>query len=614
MRHHVKRALCLLVSLSILLTLVSILTLSTTAVIGSPEPMIAIGNQFVIVQDANGKLWGWGDNTNGVLGTAYSPQTGTAITSPIQLDLPSNVTSVYVSAGHDHVLMLASDGCVYAWGNNEYGQLGIDNGGAMITSPTLVSALQNKDIVAVATGTRFSLALSRSGQIYSFGINNHLQLGYALENGADYSTTPKLIAAPALENVVITKIHAGVSSASAIDEGGKVYLWGATENYILGTNDQNIDAEPFALPETKTTTPILDVALSSTHSAFLLNDGTVGFMGLNTYGQYGNKATENTPSKRFRITDTSALHVSDIAASDGQTVLLSSDGTVYTAGARIANDETSASNTFIPLFTKSEQSPVAIAIATKYQNGAMIARDGSVWVWGNNSYGQLANGFIGEGSASPVQVCEQSGSRFKMDVEQPKPEEPPTTEETPTTEELPTTEETPTTEEPPKPEEPPIIEDTTTEETPDVPQDTPPEITTSVLAPTYAIEIPATVNVGELRKTEDTNSNTSSFTKFTVSVKDIADFYGEKEIRVSVSSKNADGIFCLQDQNGNILPFDILTVMDVQTAIHSGDLLASFRENGTTDAWICIDQSKMIESGIYQGILVFSFTLVDLNE
>ena len=588
MRHHVKRALCLLVSLSILLTLVSILTLSTTAVIGSPEPMIAIGNQFVIVQDANGKLWGWGDNANGVLGDFPSPQTGTTITSPIQLNLPSNITSVSVSAGYDHVLMLASDGCVYAWGNNEYGQLGIDNGDAMLTSPTLVSALQNKDIVAVAAGTRFSLALSKSGQVYSFGRNNKLQLGYTLANGADYSATPKLLTAPALKNAVITKIDAGVSSASAIDVDGKVYLWGATENYILGTNDQLTPSEPFVLPNTKTTTPVVDSALYSTHSAFLLNDGKVAFMGTNPYGQFGNEKTSNSFSTAFKSTDTSALQVSGIAVSDGQTVLLSRDGTVYTAGARIANDETSASNTFVPLFTNSEQSPVAIAIAAKYQNGAMIARDGSVWVWGNNSCGQLANGFIGEGSASPVQVCEQSGSHFKMDVEQPKPEEPPIIEE-------------PTTEEP------------TTEETPDVPQDTPPEITTSVLAPTYAIEIPATVNVGELRRTEDANSNTSSFTKFTVSVKDIADFYGEKEIRVSVISKNADGVFYLQDQNGNILPFDILTAMDVQTAIHSGDLLASFRENGTIDAWIYTDQSKIIESGIYQGILVFSFTLTDID-
>ena len=589
MRHHVKRALCLLVSLSILLTLISILTLSTTAVIGSPEPMIAIGNQFVIVQDANGKLWGWGDNTNGVLGDFPSPQTGTTITSPIQLNLPSNITSVSVSAGYDHVLMLASDGCVYAWGNNEYGQLGIDNGGAMLTTPTLVSALQNKDIVAVAAGTRFSLALSKNGKVYSFGQNEKLQLGYTLANGATYSATPRQLTAPALTDVFITKIDAGVSSAAAIDADGKVYLWGATENYILGTNDQLTQREPFVLPNTKTTTPVVDSALYSTHSAFLLNNGKVAFMGTNPYGQFGNEKTSNSFSTAFKSTDTSALQVSGIAVSDGQTVLLSRDGTVYTAGARIANDETSASNTFVPLFTKSEQSPVAIAIAAKYQNGAMLARDGSVWIWGSNSCGQLTNSLVGDGMSSPTQVCKQDGAYFKINVESSTPVGPPIIEE-------------PTTEEP------------TTEETPDIPQDTPPEFTTSVLAPTYAIEIPATVNVGELRKTEDANSNTSSFTKFTVSVKDIADFYGEKEIRVSVISKNADGVFYLQDQNGNILPFDILTAMDVQTAIHSGDLLASFRENGTTDAWIYVDPGKVMESGIYQGVLVFSFTLVDINE
>ena len=78
-------------------------------------------------------------------------------------------------------------------------------------------------------------------------------------------------------------------------------MWGSNENYILGIDDnQTNPVTPFALPEVKTTTPIAASAICSTHSAFLLSDGTVGFMGLNDYGQYGNGESTSLPSARFK--------------------------------------------------------------------------------------------------------------------------------------------------------------------------------------------------------------------------------------------------------------------------------------------------------------------------
>ena len=138
MRYCVKRALCLLLTLSMLLALTATFTLSTTASPASKGPMIAIGNNFMIVQTASGEVWGWGDNSTGVLGNAYSETTGYLITSPIKIELPQNITSVSISAGYDHVLMLGSDGNVYAWGNNDAGQLGKNSDVQTLKTPTLV--------------------------------------------------------------------------------------------------------------------------------------------------------------------------------------------------------------------------------------------------------------------------------------------------------------------------------------------------------------------------------------------------------------------------------------------------------------------------------------------
>ena len=239
MRHCLKRALCILASLSVLLTLLSVFTVSTTASSTSSTPEISVGDKFMIVQTATGEIWGWGDNANGVLGNALSERTGTNVTTPTKISLPNAVKSTAISAGADHVLALGSDGNVYAWGNNAYGQLGFENGGTMQSTPTLVEALQNKNVIAVSAGRFFSLALTEGGQVYSFGTNHLLQLGYAFaENDpSTMSATPTLIAG--LSSVFITQISAGYDSAIAIDINGKAYLWGSTKNCILGTDDAN---------------------------------------------------------------------------------------------------------------------------------------------------------------------------------------------------------------------------------------------------------------------------------------------------------------------------------------------------------------------------------------
>lgn len=561
MRRHVKRALCLFVSLSILLTLVSVLTLSTTAVIGSPEPMIAIGDKFMIIQTATGEIWGWGDNANGVLGNASGEETGTNITSPVKIDFPANVTSITISAGADHVLAIGSDGNVYAWGNNASGQLGFDNGGAIQSTPTLVEALKNKNVIAVSAGRYFSLALTDGGQIYSFGKNTLLQLGY--ETAEEFSAAPTLIAS--LNGVFITQICAGYDSAIAIDTDGKAYLWGSTKNCVLGTDDENpVSQSPTQLPDSKTTTPIDAVALSANHSAFLLDDGQVGFMGLNKYGQYGNGAKDPETSKRFKSVDTSSMNITAIAASEQQTVLLSATGVVYTAGARVPNDPASASATFVPLFDGMGEFPVAIAIAAGYQNGAMIAQDGSVWAWGDNSRGQLGNGKVDDGSAVPTKVFQAENSAFD------------------------------------------------TGNTSSV-KDVPMAFKTSVPSPTYAVVIPSSIHVGELRQTDaDSPDRYAVKEGFVIEALNVANLYGEKEIVLWVEPGEGES-FCLQDANGTTLPFDILLAQNAQTPLASGDVLARFSQSGTTQTWIRVDQSLITKSGVYSGVLTFRYSLVDVE-
>ena len=564
MRHCVKRALCVLVSLSILFTLSSVFTLSTIASSTTVTPSIAVGNNFIIVQTNKGELWGWGDNSNSVLGNPQSFETNQNINAPTKIDLPNGIQSIAVSAGYDHVLMLASDGNVYAWGNNTVGQLGSPIEKDTVSTPTVVDGLCNKNIVAVAAGKQFSLALSRDGTVYSFGNNDLCQLGYEMtESVEQFSATPIQIAIPT--NVAIKQISVGYASAVAIDADGKAYLWGSTENCILGVTASNpVYKTPFEFEKAEPTSPVFSVAMSQNHSAFLLGDDYIGFLGFNKYGQYGNTLTTTEPSKVLKTVDISALNVKSIAVSDSQTVFLSYTGEVYTAGARWQENAESATTTFVPLFEQTEQAPTAISIAAGYQNCAMLAQDGSIWVWGSNSNAQLGNGTQGDGQGTPTKVWRSDDLTYITAI---KPFE----------------------------------------------KDVAITVKTSVPAPSYTVTIPSTVNVGELCQIDASSPSRYSWTDFYIETQNVENLFGEKAVCVWVEPGEGD-TFCLQDGNGNTIPFDLFPYRSATTPVSNGDVLRSFTQSNQAQVWIRIDKSQITKTGVYSGTLTFHYTVVDIPE
>ena len=85
-----------------------------------------------------------------------------------------------IASGTNHVLALKNDGTVWAWGYNNYGQLG-DN--TQITRYTPVQVLSEdansplQDIIYIAAGTNYSVAVNKKGEVWTWGQNNYGQLG-----------------------------------------------------------------------------------------------------------------------------------------------------------------------------------------------------------------------------------------------------------------------------------------------------------------------------------------------------------------------------------------------------------------------------------------------------
>jgi len=118
---------------------------------------------------SDGTLWAWGANWYGQLGLADT----TERLIPTQVGTDTNW--VAVAAGQDHSLGVRSDGTLWAWGLNNYGQLGLNDTNNRL-SPTQVGTDTNW--VAVASGEYYdSLGMRSDGTLWAWGLNNYGQLG-----------------------------------------------------------------------------------------------------------------------------------------------------------------------------------------------------------------------------------------------------------------------------------------------------------------------------------------------------------------------------------------------------------------------------------------------------
>lgn len=154
---------------------------------------------LLLFSKEDGRIFSWGAGEFGQLGHGdleqrllpkriEDPKNVKCSSSPTHLVYFSFVCAdvlifrfVQVDGGTWHSLALSSDGDVYSWGGGGYGQLGHLNEDELekiAYRPTRVTFPDGVKIVKVAAGENFSVALSRSGDIYTWGSNNAGQLGF----------------------------------------------------------------------------------------------------------------------------------------------------------------------------------------------------------------------------------------------------------------------------------------------------------------------------------------------------------------------------------------------------------------------------------------------------
>jgi alpha-tubulin suppressor-like RCC1 family protein len=141
---------------------------------------VSAGQDHTVALTASGVAYAWGDNTFGQLGDG----TRTQRLTPVAVQMPSGVTFSQINAHYHNTVVLTRSGAAYAWGRNDYGQVG---NGTTVQPNTPVAVAGGRTFSQVNVGGFHTLAITATGAAYTWGYNLYGQLG---DGGTAHRSTP----------------------------------------------------------------------------------------------------------------------------------------------------------------------------------------------------------------------------------------------------------------------------------------------------------------------------------------------------------------------------------------------------------------------------------------
>ncbi|MEW6758348.1 MAG: PKD domain-containing protein [Acidobacteriota bacterium] len=348
---------------------------------------IGAGPLHALAVKTDGSLWTWGNRDGNKLGRTCSPFTCYANPGVVG-GLPPVIQAC---GGYNHSLALAADGTVWAWGGNEYGELGTGNTDPY-PSPVQVPGLTS--VVSIAAGWYHSLAVRSDGTLWAWGGNFAGQLG-------DGTTTTRLspFQVPGLADLAF--VAAGTSHNLAVLENGTLYAWGSGNYGKLGLGDTSGQTSPTLSP----LAGVVSAAAGEEHSVVVKADGSVWVFGKNDVGQLGDGTTTDRSTPVECGIQTLAATA---AVGRDHTHFVASNGQAWSVG-QDQNGQLGSGREPVkwsPVQVTGLGSVVSLAGGGGWSMA--LLEDGTVWAWGENSNGALGNG-TRIPSDVPVQVPGLSG-------------------------------------------------------------------------------------------------------------------------------------------------------------------------------------------------------------
>ena len=325
----------------------------------------------------DGSLYTWGSNNNGIIGNGST----TSRSNPVKVLENVKEIAVESQSSNKCVAAISYDGELYMWGSNKHGQLGLGQTAKElpnVTVPTIVPIHDKIKKVSIAGET--VAAITENNELYMWGSDNNGRLGtddgvndYKNPINNDLNTPTKIM--DGVSDVKISQYNTMVLSIS-----GAVYIWGEWRSDMLGDGSDQYRSAP------DLTNPIADnakyIALSNINAAVITEDGSLYMWGKNNYGQLGINSIQNS-HKKIQTTNISDVN-RVILLVDNCVAAITANGSLYMWGKNSygqLGDETTENKTS-PYKVSQLQNVTYISNHSNYNVTTAITQNHEIWQWG----------------------------------------------------------------------------------------------------------------------------------------------------------------------------------------------------------------------------------------
>lgn len=331
---------------------------------------VAAGRMHSLAVDREGRIWAWGDNEHGQLGQ-HDDRSGAV---PVQV--PCNSQVISVAAGSEHSLALTNEGKVLAWGSNEYGPVGV--GATSVRLPT--ERVDSVDGASrISAGSFISVAVTADSRTYAWGLQ-------ARGGGGEKQCSDSLRKLFGDGRSSVDSLGTAGRNVVVVREDGSADLWGTGPFADGGVvmSDSPVSHRIDDLRDLRTCT--------GTDGSFfaIKHDGSVWAWGYEHHGRLGD-GTEKPQGRPVRLE--SLPPITEVAAACMHTLAVDLHGQAWSWGdnGSSALGDGSRYERAVPGRIPGLDEVRSVAAGGDWhEHGHSLAllRDGTVWGWGNNTWGQ----------------------------------------------------------------------------------------------------------------------------------------------------------------------------------------------------------------------------------
>uniref|UniRef100_A0A0K6SAB2 RCC1-like domain-containing protein n=1 Tax=Chromera velia CCMP2878 TaxID=1169474 RepID=A0A0K6SAB2_9ALVE len=346
----------------------------------------ALGVRHSLLLSKTGSVYASGRNDFGQLGS------GDEVSSNVFKRVLGVCNAVSACAGFRHSLVLEENGEVKAFGSNDAGQLGVGESVDQLETPRTVTVEGASSLVGVACGHRFSLVWDSEGRVFSTGENSVGQLGNGTWGSGTEKSSFMRVTAGGLSAERVVAAATGSDHALVLCDSGKLFSWGGNDHGQLGHGDTTDRSVPTEMTSASSAARISEISVGSLSSLVRTEDGEVYGWGWDTHGQMCQRSTSISRTSPVLI----ATGVTEMVGGRSHTLLKVTNGTVFGCGRNhVGQLGLGASTTFVSSPTVIPipgESSVTSLMKSGPLGDASIVLTPSPVVFGQNEDGQLGTG------------------------------------------------------------------------------------------------------------------------------------------------------------------------------------------------------------------------------